>query len=279
VAVIGTGSTGVQLAQELSKTVGQLTVFQRTPNMSLPMKQVDYNLPEQAIPRPEYVDFFTRRNQSFSGFDFHFVPRATFEDTPEQRLKQYEELWDEGDFKFWLATYHDMLFVKEANMEAYKFWRDKTRAKIHDAKVADILAPMEQPHAFGCKRISLETHYFEIFNEPHVALVDTSDKGTPIMEITEKGIRTMEKEHEFDMIICATGYDAMTGGLTQIDVRGPSGESLNEHWKDGVKTYLGLSITGFPNVKYPLTLYSSRFANDAKLAILQLRPTGTNCLL
>jgi cation diffusion facilitator CzcD-associated flavoprotein CzcO len=248
VAVIGTGSTGIQLAQELSKVAGQLTVFQRTPNMSLPMVQVEYDLPKQALPRTEYPNLFSGRTDSFSGFSFNFLPRSTFEDTPEQRLKQYEELWSEGDFKFWLATYYDMLFTKEANREAYNFWRDKTRAKINDSKVADILAPMEQPHAFGCKRISLENEYFQIYNQPNVSLVDVSNSGTPIEAITEKGIKTTDKEHEFDFIVSATGYDAITGGLTQIDIRGQNGESLSEHWKDGAKTHLGLGVSGFPNM-------------------------------
>jgi cation diffusion facilitator CzcD-associated flavoprotein CzcO len=248
VAVIGTGSTGIQLAQELSKVAGQLTVFQRTPNMSLPMAQVDYDLPKQALPRSEYPNLFAGRTDSFSGFSFNFLPRSTFDDTPEERLKQYEDLWSEGDFKFWLATYYDMLFTKEANFEAYKFWRDKTRAKINDTKVADILAPMEQPHAFGCKRISLENEYFQIYNQPNVSLVDVSSSGTPIEAITERGIKTTDKEHEFDFIVSATGYDAITGGLTQIDIRGPSGKSLSDHWKDGAKTHLGLGASGFPNM-------------------------------
>ncbi|KAF2185110.1 cyclopentanone 1,2-monooxygenase [Zopfia rhizophila CBS 207.26] len=246
VAVIGTGSTGIQLATDLSKVAGFLAVFQRTPNMSLPMKQIDYNLPEQALPKPKYPDFFHHRTDSFSGFSFNFLPRSTFDDTPEKRSETYESLWAEGDFKFWLATYYDMLFSEEANREAYNFWRDKTRAKIHDSKIADILAPMKQPHAFGCKRVSLENGYFEIFNEPHVKLVDM--RTTPIQELSETGIKTTEEELEFDYIICATGYDAITGGLAQIDIRGPSGESLKEHWKDGAKTYLGMSVAGFPNM-------------------------------
>lgn len=247
-AVIGTGSTGIQLAQDISELAAQLTVFQRTPNMSLPMVQVDYPLPKQAIARDEYPEFFKGRNKHFSGFNFDFLPKATFDDTPEQRQETYESLWKEGDFKFWLATYYDMLFTKEANHEAYKFWRDKTRAKVNDPKTAEILAPMEQPHAFGCKRISLENKYFEIYNKPNVSLVDTSAKGTPIQKFTEKGIRTSEKEHEFDIIISATGYDAITGGLAQIDIKGPSGKTLAEHWKDGAKTYLGLTVSGFPNM-------------------------------
>ncbi|CAN9404124.1 unnamed protein product [Alternaria alternata] len=248
VAVIGTGSTGIQLAQELSKVSGNLTVFQRTPNTSLPMGQTDYALPKQAHPKPKYPDLFAGRLNSFAGLDYSFLPRLTFDDTQEQRIKLYEELWREGDFKFWLATYHDMLSDKEANHEVYKFWRDKTRARINDAKVADILAPMKQPYAFGCKRISLENEYFEIYNRTNVSLVDVSDKGTPIQEITKKGIKTALREYEFDYIISATGYDAITGGLKQIDIRGLLGKSLSEHWNNGTKTYLGMAAAGFPNL-------------------------------
>ncbi|KAG9377591.1 hypothetical protein A1F94_011994 [Pyrenophora tritici-repentis] len=248
VAIVGTGSTGVQLAQDLSKVAGQLTVFQRTPNMAMPMRQVDYKAPNQAIPKPKYPDFFAGRHESFAGFDYNFYHKSTFEDTPAQRKQKYEKLWSEGDFKFWLATYHDMLFSKDANREAYNFWRDKSRAKIQNPKVADILAPMKQPHAFGCKRISLEKDYFEIFNQPNVAVVDVSDKGTPIQGITENGIKTNDAEYQFDYIISATGYDAVTGGLSQIDIRGQSGESLSQHWKDGARTHLGLAVSGFPNM-------------------------------
>ncbi|EUC29071.1 hypothetical protein COCCADRAFT_40514 [Bipolaris zeicola 26-R-13] len=210
VAVIGTGSTGIQLAQELSKVAGHLT--------------------------------------GFSGFSFNFLPRSTFDDTPEQRLKTYEELWKQEDFKFWLAKYNDMLFTQEANREAYNFWRDKTRARIKEPKVADILAPMEQPYAFGCKRISLENDYIKMYEKPNVSLVDIRDKGTPIQEITETRIKTIDNEYEFDYIISTTGYEVTTGGLKQIDIRSSLGESLSEHWKDDTKTYLGMAVAGFPNM-------------------------------
>ncbi|KAK6860366.1 hypothetical protein PG995_004002 [Apiospora arundinis] len=246
VAIIGTGSTGVQLATDLVPLVSELTVFQRTNNTCMPMRQVDYKDGEQEIPRDEYPDFFKGRTNSFSGFDFNFLGRSTFDDDPETRRATYEKLWASGDFRFWLATYYDMLFTPEANREAYNFWRDKTRAKINDARVRDLLAPMKQAYSFGCKRISLENGFFEIFNEPHVHLVDVNE--TPIEEITPKGIRTSEKELEFDYIICATGFDAMTGGLKQIDIRGPSGQSLSEHWKEGTYTYMGMSVSGFPNM-------------------------------
>lgn len=141
-----------------------------------------------------------------------------------------------------------MLFTQEANREAYNFWRDKTRARIKEPKVADILAPMEQPYAFGCKRISLENDYIKMYEKPNVSLVDIRDKGTPIQEITETRIKTIDNEYEFDYIISTTGYEVTTGGLKQIDIRSSSNESLNEHWKDDTKTYLGMAVAGFPNM-------------------------------
>lgn len=246
VAVIGTGSTGVQIATELAPVVGELAVFQRTPNTALPMRQVNYNDDEQQMSREGFPELFRGRPHSFSGFSFSPISRGTFDDPPEKRREVYEALWQEGDFKFWLAAYQDMLFSKPANDEAYAFWREKTRAKIDDDRVRDLLAPMEPPYAFGCKRISLEQGYFEIFNKAHVHLVDVN--ATPIEEITEKGIRTSEKEWEFDLIVCATGYDSITGGLEQIDIKGISGETLADHWKDGFYTYLGMAVAGLPNM-------------------------------
>lgn len=246
VAVVGTGSTGVQLTQDLGKIVKELVVFQRTPNLAIPMRQLSFQGEEQMYPKSEYPAIFEGRKKSFTGMSFNFIPKATLDDTPEQRLETYEKLWEKGDFHYWVATYQDMLFNEEANKEAYNFWRDKTRARIADPKMKDMLAPMIQPHSFGCKRISLENGYFEVFNQPNVHLVDI--KATPIQEITEKGIKTVDKEWEFDYIILATGYDAMTGSIMKIDIRGPSGESLPEKWKEGTCTYLGMSINGFPNM-------------------------------
>ncbi|KAJ5059187.1 cyclopentanone 1,2-monooxygenase [Bipolaris maydis] len=223
VDVVGTGSTGIQLAQELSKVTGHPIVFQRTLNMSLPMGQVNYEPPpKQAIPKPDYPKLFDEQPVSFSGFSFNFLLRSTFDDTPE-RLRIYEKLWKQRDFKFWLATNSDMLFTQEANR------------KINESKVADILAPIEQPSAFGCKRISLENKYFEMYNRPNVSLVDISDKGTPIQEITENGIKTIDS-------------------LKQIEIRGSSVESLSEHWKEGTKTYLGMEVAGFPNMFFTYVL-------------------------
>lgn len=246
VAVIGTGSTGVQLAQEISKTAGEFTLFQRTPNTALPMKQLDYTGEEQAIPFQEYPEFFVNRFANFSGFTFDFLPRKTFEDSDEERRKTYEELWSHGDFHFWLATYQDMLFDPKANKEAYDFWKAKVRARITDPRLHEILAPEKQPGAFGCKRISLENGFYEIFNQPNVRIVDLN--ATPILEITKEGVRTTDKEMPFDYIISATGYDAITGGLKSINISGVGGQKLSDNWKAGTKTYLGMSVANFPNM-------------------------------
>lgn len=246
IAVIGTGSTGIQIATDLAPIAGELVVFQRSPNTSLPMRQVNYEHGEQSIPRELYPAHFALRNTTFGGFTYSFANRNTFDDSIQKRLETYENLWARGDFRFWLGTYHDTLFSPAANREAYLFWRDKTRARIDDPRARDILAPMEPAYAFGTKRISLEQSYFEIYNEPHVHLVDVN--ATPIEEITARGIRTSGSEWELDHIICATGFDSVTGGLAQIDIRGPSGESLKEHWAGGTYTYLGMAVSGFPNM-------------------------------
>ncbi|CAG9942326.1 unnamed protein product [Clonostachys rosea f. rosea IK726] len=243
VAVIGTGSTGIQLAQELSQVASQFVLFQRTPNMALPMKQVDYTKP---LTKEKYPKVFDGRYESFGGFDFSFLPRGTFDDTPAEREMVYEGLWNQGDFQFWLATYRDMLFQEDANKEAYNFWKKKVRARIQDPRLQEILAPETQPYSFGCKRISLENGFYEIFNQPNVSLVDVN--STPIVEVTERGIKTTEKEWEFDYIVCATGFDAITGGLMNIDIQGQGGHKIAEKWKLGARTYLGMATAGFPNM-------------------------------
>ncbi|GAB7328629.1 hypothetical protein MBLNU13_g00568t1 [Cladosporium sp. NU13] len=207
IAVVGTGSTGIQLTQELAPLASEFVLFQRTPNLALPMKQV-----------------------AFAGQGTEIVPRSdkrTFEDSTEDRHKMYEDLWSHGDFHFWLATYCDMLFDDNANTEAYNFWRDKVRARLPNERLREKFAPNTKPHAFGCKRISLENEFYELFVQPNVHLVDM--KETPIDEITPKGIRTTEKEWEFDLI-------------------GRGGLHLQDKWQSGVKTFVGMSVNQFPNM-------------------------------
>ncbi|XDG09997.1 hypothetical protein ABKA04_009612 [Annulohypoxylon sp. FPYF3050] len=247
IAVVGTGSTGVQMSHALSEMAGELVVFQRQPALALRMRQINYGDQEEEIPKAELAKFFDTISNGYWGFDFELLQKKTFDDDEASRRAQYEALYKEGDFKYWLGSYADLLFDPKANKEAYAYWRDRTRARINDPKLKELLAPTEQPYPFGCKRVPLEQGYYEMFNKPNVHLVDVNH--TPVVEVTETGIRTTEQEFNFDIIVLATGFDAVTGGLTSIDIRGIGGESLREKFaKRGPTTYCGMCVSGFPNM-------------------------------
>lgn len=152
----------------------------------------------------------------------------------------------QGGFRFLANAYNDLLTNPESNRHAYDFWAHKTRARIHDKEVADILAPLEPPHPFGAKRPSLEQDYYDAFNKPNVHVVNC--KKTPIKEFVKDGIVTTDdKLREFDIVALATGFDSITGGIRDIELRGVDGQTLSEKWKDGTYTYLGMTTPGFPN--------------------------------
>lgn len=245
VAVIGTGSTGIQIAQESAKTADSTTVFQRTPNLCLPMGQRSMTKEEQDEAKSEYPEIYRHRLTTFAGFPFDFVKRKTLDDTEEERQAFYEKLWSNAGFEFWLATYEDMLFDKPANDEAYKFWVNKTRARIHDPVKRDIFAPLKAPHAWGTKRPSLEQNFYEQMDKPHNHVVDI--KANPIKEVTEKGIVTEDgKLHEFDIIALATGFDSVTGGMKNMGLKDEEGTLLSDKWKMGTWSYLGMTCNGYP---------------------------------
>lgn len=268
VAVIGTGASGVQVAQEAAKVAAQLTVYQRTPCLALPMQQRRLDAATQAEWKKGYPERYRNRRNTFGGFDFSLLPESALQVAPEVRQAKYQELWDEGGFYFWIGTYMDVLTDEAANRTAYDFWRDKTRARIRDPRARDLLAPMDPPHPFGTKRPSLEQGYFEIFDQPNVALVDL--KTTPIETFTETGIRTADGETPFDLIVLATGFDAVSGGITDIDIVGTRGQSIKQRWAQGTKTYLGMTTAGFPNLLYLYGPQSpSGFCNGPSCAELQ----------
>lgn len=241
VAVIGTGATGVQIAQETAKTAASVTVFQRTPNLALPMQQRSLTKEEQEKAKSEYPEFFRERMNTFGGMPFDFVQRNTFDDTAEARESFYERLFENGGFEFWLAGYADLLFVKEGNDEAYKFWAKKTRARITDPRKRDLLAPLSPPHAFGTKRVSLEQDYYEMLDRPENDVVDV--RKTPIMEFTETGIKTEDGvERYFDVIALATGFDSYTGGMKDMGLKSVDGVELSEKWKTGVRQYSTVQV-------------------------------------
>jgi cation diffusion facilitator CzcD-associated flavoprotein CzcO len=246
VAIIGTGSSGVQIFQEASKVASHVTLFQRTPNLALPMVQVQYSKGDKTRSKEQYPEFFNKRKETFGGFGFDFIPKNTMDDTPERRQEVFEELWQKGGFHFWLAAYQDLLFDHKANDEAYAFWCKKVRARLNDTRVADILAPTKKPYAFGTKRPSLEQNYYDCFNQENTYLVDL--RAEPILEITPTGIKTDQGFYEADVLVLATGFDAVTGGLNQIKIQGTNGQLLKDKWSNGSRTYLGMTSAGFPNL-------------------------------
>lgn len=269
VAVIGTGASGVQVTQEAARDAAAVTVFQRTPNLALPMRQRTLTPADQDEIRRDLPDRFAARGGTFAGFDYDFIPQNALDLTDEERTAGYEELWRRGGFRFWLAIYQDTLFVQESNDHAYTFWRDKVRARIDDPVLAEKLAPTEPPHPFGVKRPSLEQNYYDVFNQDDVHLVDLV--GNPIEAVTPTGITTRDgTEHAFDVIVLATGFDSVSGGLTQLDIRGTDGRLLREQWADGVAAHLGIATAHFPNLLFVYGPQSpSGFCNGPTCAEIQ----------
>lgn len=268
VGVIGTGASGVQVVQEAAAVAAELTVFQRTPILALAMQQCALDEATQVEMKRDYPARFARRRESFGGFDFHASGKSALEVSPEERQAIYEASWAAGGFSFWASTFYDVMMNLEANRTAYDFWRAKVQARIRDPKLAEQLAPREPPHPFGVKRPSLEQTYYDVFNQDNVRLVDL--KATPILEITPGGVRTADGEYDLDILVLATGFDAVTGGLTQIDIRGVDGVTLKDKWAQGARTHLGMASAGFPNL---LFLYGpqspSGFCNGPTCAELQ----------
>ncbi|KAJ3981158.1 hypothetical protein F5890DRAFT_587410 [Lentinula detonsa] len=248
VGVIGNGASGVQVIQEIAPTVSHLTVFQRTPNMALPMKQRKINgAEEEKVKRDLYPLLYARRSQTFAGFFYDFKQTPVADTTPEERALVLEDLWEKGGLCFCLGCYAELLSNREFNDEVYAFWRKKVRERITDPTLQEKLAPMKPPHPFGIRRPSLEQRYFEVFSQANVTLVDINEAA--IEEIIPKGLKTSDGiEHELDVVVLATGFDMVTGGITSIDIRGQDGISIKEKWVDGVQSYLGLASATYPNM-------------------------------
>ncbi|KAJ6109267.1 hypothetical protein N7486_001501 [Penicillium sp. IBT 16267x] len=246
-AVIGTGASGVQITQAWGPEAGDLKVFQRTPNLAVPMRKRDLTVEEQERTKPYYPELFRYREANYAGFMYDWCERNTFDDTPEEREAFYESVWKDGGFRYWVALYKDNLFNPEANKESYNFWAKKTRARIGDPKLRELLAPREMPHYFGIKRPCLEKTYYEQFNRESVHLVDI--KNNPIKEFTETGITLKDgTHHELDVVAVATGFDVVTGVMTQLGLKSIDGAELEKEWVPGARTYLGTTVSGYPNM-------------------------------
>ena len=246
VAVIGTGSSGVQMIPQIAGQADHLTVFQRTANFSLPARNAPLDPELERQHKEEYQERRLAALDTPFGMAGYPPPtQSALQASEAERDRDYEAKWAEGGSISFLYSYTDLLVNKESNDTASEFVRQKIRSIVQNPAVAEILAPKDHP--IGTKRLCLDTDYYETYNRNNVSLVDV--RADPILEITATGVRTRDHEYgPFDAIAFATGFDAMTGALREIDIRVQGGASLADQWAAGPRTYLGLMVAGFPNM-------------------------------
>lgn len=244
VGVIGTGSSGIQSIPVIAKEAKHLTVFQRTPQYSVPAKNHPYTAEFLEKSKENYHSMRELMRNSVGGMAFKYGENSVLDHTPEQRREFLEAAWEKGGWAV-LSAYNDLLTNEEGNLLVAEFVRSKIREIVKDPETAEKLLP---DHYYGTKRAIIDTDYFETYNRENVRLVDV--KKAPIEEITSNGIRTEDGEYDLDVIVFATGFDGMTGSLFKIDIRGRDNVALKEKWENGAKTktYLGLTTAGFPNL-------------------------------
>jgi len=256
VGVIGTGATGVQIIESAGPLASHLTVFQRTPQFALPLRQFSEDHEEKQRKLKEGEDpalprILRERLGTFTGVNFDFLPQAFKDDSPEERLAHLEKGWVNGGFEPVFATYKEAFFDPEAQDFLYQFWRRKTLPRIHSPAMQEKLVPASLDHPLAAKQLpSLELSYYEVFNQPNVALVDVQEN--PIAEVTPLGVKLTDgTEHHLDVLILATGFGGIMNAIKEIDVRGPSGVSIREKWDKAVSSYLGIASVGYPNLFFP----------------------------
>jgi cation diffusion facilitator CzcD-associated flavoprotein CzcO len=244
VGVIGTGATAVQLIGAIAADVEELYVFQRRPNWCAPLHNRTISPEAMAELKASYDEIFETCARTPGGF-LHGPDRRKFAEVPaEERRAFWEQLYASPGFAIWLGNFREVLMDEEANAEFSAFVADKIRARVDDPEVAELLIPKD--HGFGVQRVPMETNYYEAYNLDHVHLVDL--QAAPIERITPTGVRTAERDYEVDVLVYATGFDAITGAFDRIDFVGPTGQHLRDKWRDGPSTYLGVQTAGFPNL-------------------------------
>jgi cyclohexanone monooxygenase len=241
VGVIGTGSSGIQAIPAIAKQAKTLVVFQRTANFSIPAWNGPLAHDAQQAWKAKYREHRARAREL--GTLYEFSGKAASDVGQPERTQEYERRWQKGGVNF-VHAFNDLMVSKSSNDTIADFVRAKIRAIVKDPEVANSLCPTDHP--LGTKRICVDTGYFETFNRDNVTLVDL--KKTPILEVQSQGVRTSAANHDLDVLVCATGYDALTGALLNIDIRGIGGQRLQDKWAQGPRTYLGLMTHGFPNL-------------------------------
>ncbi|GAA4743652.1 NAD(P)/FAD-dependent oxidoreductase [Nocardioides endophyticus] len=244
VAVIGTGSSGVQIIPLLAKEAESLTVFQRSPNWCTPINNFPIDDVRMADIRERIEEIYQTTQRTPGGGIHGPKPESSLEMTDEQRRAVWDELYEAPGMAFVMGNFRDISVNREANANVTAYLAEKIRGRVNDPAIADLLIPTD--HGFGQKRPPLENGYFETYNEPNVSLVSTIDE--PLVRYTATGVETSARHYEFDLVVIATGFEAVTGSYNTIDIRGVDGETLVDHWIDGPRSYLGLQVSGFPNL-------------------------------
>ena len=244
VAVIGTGASGIQAIPVIAEQAAHLTVFQRTAQFTIPAENGPLDQDFVALWKQNYPEWRRRARHSLAGFPYTASVTQAFEVSAEERRAAFEAAWGAGGFTFLSGTFRDIALNEEANATAADFVRAKIDEIVRDPEVADMLKPRGFP--IGTKRLPLDTNYYQTFNRPNVTLVDL--KQTPVTELTATGIQTSAGHHDVDVIVYATGFDALTGPLEGLGIRGRDGQTLKDVWAEGPRTYLGVAVPGFPNL-------------------------------
>ncbi|WP_082855318.1 flavin-containing monooxygenase [Paraburkholderia phytofirmans] len=246
VAVVGTGATGIQVIQTIAPEVGSMKIFVRTPQYVVPMKNPKYSQAEWDQWGAQFHELKKRVRGTFAGFHYDFESGPWAGKTPEQRLAVLEKFWEEGSLAMWLATFAEMFFDEAVSHDVSEFVRGKMRERLHhDPALCKLLIPTD--YGFGTHRVPLENKYLEVYLQDNVEAVDC--RQSPIECVVPEGIRTADgKVHEVDVIILAVGFDAGSGALSRIDLRGRGGRSLRAQWQQEIRTAMGLQVHGYPNL-------------------------------
>ncbi len=244
VAVIGTGASAIQAIPYIAEQADELVVFQRTPNFATPLGNGPIDPDEVDKIKSDYCAVRDAARNHFLGVPFEQVQPSALAVSAEERRRTFDERWNAGGFRLFIDSYQDILFDKAANDTVADYIRERIHQRVTDPKKAELLAPAG--YAYGTKRPPLETNYYEAFNRESVRIVDV--KSTPIDEITDSGVRVGDRTYDVDIVVLATGFDAMTGPLMAMDIRGRDGLKLGDKWAHGPRTYLGTTVHGFPNL-------------------------------
>ena len=273
VGVIGTGSTGIQAIPQIAKQAAHVTVFQRTPNYSIPARNRPLTAEEKASIKAHYRTLRQTDRESAAGLTIDYNPQSALEVTAEERQKKFEEGWKVGGTQV-LATFSDIGVNLQSNTYMADFVRSQIGKIVQNPEVAKMLMPHDHP--IGSKRICIDTEYYETYNRENVSLVDV--RTSPIQEIIPTGLRTQNAEYELDALVFATGFDAMTGALLKMDIRGNNGQVLKEKWAVGPRTYLGVMTAGFPNLFIITGPGSPSVLSNMTVSIEQHVEWISNCL-